>query len=57
LKGAYQGVILFIKESVKVIPDVKATVVQIPGVNIKKCEVLTKDLGIELRVRKFDVVG
>lgn len=57
VKGAYKGVISFIREAVKVIPDVKVTVVEIPGVDVEKCRAVAKDLGVELRVRSFNVVG
>lgn len=57
VKGAYRGVISFIQEAVKVIPEVKATVVEIPGIDVEKCRAVAKDLGVELRVRSFNVVG
>ncbi|MBI5675305.1 MAG: radical SAM protein, partial [Nitrospirae bacterium] len=57
IKGEFQGVISFIREAVKVIPEVKVTVVKIPGINIEKCEKIAEDLGVELRVRDFDMVG
>jgi TatD DNase family protein len=57
IKGAYRGVISFIQEALKVIPDVKVTVVKVPGINIEKCREVAKDLGVELRVRNFNVVG
>jgi len=57
VKGAFRGVIAFIKEAVKVIPEVKVTVVKIPGIDIEKCRAVAKDLGVELRVRSFNVVG
>jgi TatD DNase family protein len=57
IKGAFQGVISFIREAVKVIPEVKATVVKIPGINIEKCRKIAEELNVELRVRDFDMVG
>jgi len=57
VKGAFSGVISFIREAVKVIPEVKVTVVKIPGVDVEKCRAVAKDLGVELRVRSFNVVG
>jgi TatD DNase family protein len=57
IKGAYRGILEFIKESKKYIPEVKVTVVKIPEVDVKKCEAVAKELGVELRVRKFNVVG
>jgi TatD DNase family protein len=57
IKGAYEGVISFLKEAVKVIPEVKATVVKVPGINIEKCRKVAEEIGVELRVREFDMVG
>ncbi len=57
IKGSYEGVISFIREAVKVIPEVKATVVKIPGVNIEKCRKIAEELGAELRIRDFNMVG
>ncbi|MBI5098260.1 MAG: YchF/TatD family DNA exonuclease [Nitrospirae bacterium] len=57
IKGAFQGVISFIREAVKVIPEVKVTVVKIPGINIEKCRKIAEELSVELRVRDFDMVG
>ncbi|MEN8265266.1 MAG: YchF/TatD family DNA exonuclease [Nitrospirota bacterium] len=57
LKGAYKGILEFIKESKKFVPEVKVTVVKIPEIDVKKCEAVAKELGVELRVRKFNVVG
>jgi len=57
IKGAYEGVISFLKEAVRVIPEVKATVVKIPGINIEKCRKVAEEIGVELRVREFDMVG
>jgi TatD DNase family protein len=57
VKGAFQGMLDFSKEARKHIPEVKVTVVNVPEIDIKKCTVLAKDLGVELMVRKFNVVG
>lgn len=57
VKGAFRGVVSFIQEAVKVIPEVQATVVKIPGVDVEKCRAVAKELGVELRVRSFNVVG
>ncbi len=56
-KDAFQAVISFIKEAKKYIPHVKITVVRIPEVNINKCKALVEELGVELRIREFNVVG
>jgi len=57
IKGSYEGVLSFIREAVKIIPEVKVTIVKIPGVNVEKCRIIAEGLGVELRVRDFDMVG
>jgi TatD DNase family protein len=57
MKNAFQGVIDFIRESTRYIPEVKVTVVKVPEINVRKCENLARDLGVDLRVRRFNVVG
>lgn len=57
IKGAFKGVISFIKEAKKVVPEIKITVVEIPEIDIDKCKTIAKDLGVEMKVRKFNVVG
>lgn len=56
-KNAFRAVIDFIKEAKKYIPEVKITVVDIPEIDIEKCKAIAKKLGVELRIREFDVVG
>lgn len=56
-KGAYQGVIAFIREAKKHVPDVTATVVDMEGVDVEMCRRITEELGVNFRVRKLDVVG
>lgn len=56
-KGAFRAVLEFIKESVRYIPDVELSVVDIEGVDIKKCKEIADSLGVRLRVRGLDVVG
>ena len=53
----YKAVIEFIKEAKKYIPDVTATVVRMPEIDIPKCEEIAKDLGVKLRIREYNVVG
>ncbi len=57
MDNAFDGVISFIKEASKSIPDVKLTVVNVPQVDVDKCKLIAKDLGLKLIVRKFNVVG
>ncbi|GBE06485.1 putative deoxyribonuclease YcfH [bacterium BMS3Abin10] len=56
-KNAFQAVISFIKEAKKHIPEVQITVVAVPEIDVEKCKDLAKELGVELRVREFNVVG
>ena len=57
MKDAFKGVISFIEEAKKYIPDVKITVVKVPQIDVGKCYTLAKNLGVKLRVRNFNVVG
>jgi TatD DNase family protein len=56
-KNSFKGVLSFIKEAKGNIPDVKITVVDIPEINIEKCRKIAEELGVELRVREYNVVG
>jgi TatD DNase family protein len=55
--GAFAEVLNFLREAKLYIPDVKATVVEMEGVDVEKCRQLCDSLGVKLRVRKLDVVG
>jgi TatD DNase family protein len=57
LENAFNGMIEFVKEAKKIAKEVKLTVVDIPQINVDACKALANDLGVELRVRKFNVVG
>ena len=56
-KNAFEGVMDFIREAKKHIPDVEASVVEAEGVDIEKCREIAEGLGARLRVRRLDVVG
>ncbi len=56
-RNSFEGVLSFIKEAKRNIPDVKVTVVDIPEIDIDKCKSIAEELGVELRVREFNVVG
>ncbi len=56
-KGAFKAVLEFIKEAKKHTPEVVVTVVEMPGVDIKKCKEIADSLGVGFRVRKLNVVG
>ena len=56
-EGAFEEVLAFIKEAQKHVPAVQATVVEMEGVDVKKCRELASELGVPLRVRKLHRVG
>lgn len=56
-KDAFNGVISFIKEAKKNIPEVTVTVVTVKDVDVQKCKEIAEKLGVRFRVRKLDVVG
>lgn len=56
-KKTFEEVRKFIIECKKYISDVSVTVVDMPGVNIEKCKKIADELGIKLRIRKYDEVG
>jgi TatD DNase family protein len=55
--GAFNAVIAFLRDAQGRIPDVKATVVEMEGVDVAACRRLCDSLGVQLRVRKLDIVG
>jgi TatD DNase family protein len=56
-QNAFGEILNFIKEAKKFIPEVRITVVALEGVDVEKCRKIAEDLGVEFRVREFDVVG
>jgi TatD DNase family protein len=56
-KNAFQELVSFLREAKQYIPDVTATIVAMEGVDVEKCRALCDSLGVQLRVRKLDVVG
>jgi len=57
LPGSFDAVLDFIRASAAALPTVKATVVDMEGVDIEACRRLAESLGAELRIRDYDVVG
>jgi TatD family-associated radical SAM protein len=54
----FQGVIDFIREAKKVIPEVTATVVEMPGVDLEACRRLAEEeLVVKFKRRAYDEVG
>jgi TatD DNase family protein len=57
LKG-FEGVLDFIREAKKVIPEVAATVVDMPGVDVEACRRLAEEeVGVKFKKRVYDEVG
>ncbi|MBI2059630.1 MAG: YchF/TatD family DNA exonuclease [Nitrospirae bacterium] len=55
---AYPAVKEFIREAKVWIPDVQATVVTVPGVNVEACRRIVEDeLGVRFRAREYNNVG
>jgi TatD DNase family protein len=53
----YEAVKEFIREAKKYVPEVIATVVSAPGVDIEACRKIAEELGAQYRVREYNVVG
>jgi TatD DNase family protein len=56
-ENAFGQVIAFAKECKKLLPRTVLTVLDMPEVDLKKCEKISKDLGVELRIRHYHKVG
>lgn len=55
---AYQGILEFLRQAKNFIPEVIATVIDMPGVDVEACRRLVEeDLGVKFKVRIFDEVG
>jgi len=55
--GTYKRIIDFIGDLVKAGIDVEVTCLDLPGVNMKKCEEIAGKLGASFRLRKVGVTG
>ncbi|MGE5577204.1 MAG: TatD family nuclease-associated radical SAM protein [Syntrophothermus sp.] len=53
--AAYQAVLDFARECAKYIPRVVLTVVDVPEVDIEASRQIARDLGVEFRVRHYDL--
>lgn len=54
---AFKAILDFIKECKKYIPQITLTFLELPEIDIEECKKLAQDLGVEFRIRKYDVVG
>lgn len=53
----YQGVCDFLREAPGYIPEVTATAVTVPGIDIEACRKVAEELGVAFRVREYAEVG
>lgn len=56
-KNTFEEVKKFVVECKKLMPKVSVTFLSLPEVNLKNCAELAKQLGVEFRVREYNVVG
>ena len=56
-EAGFDGVCQFLKEATAYIPDVTATAVTVPGVDIESCRRLAESLGVKFRIREYAEVG
>ncbi len=57
-EGAYEEVKKFISEAKRYIPDVTASVVGLPNVDVERCRrVAEEELGVKFRLRPYNEVG
>lgn len=53
----FDKVLEFILECKKYVPKIEITCIQMQGVDIEQCKRIAKELGVDFRLRKLDVVG
>lgn len=53
VEGAFAGLLDFVREALKTIPEVTLTAVAVPGVDLEACRRLAEGLGARFRVRQF----
>ncbi len=56
-EGAFGHVVEFLKRAKENIPEVTATAVTVPGLDVKAVEKLAASLGVEFRARQYNEVG
>jgi len=56
-EDAYPALIRFIKDAKQFIPNVQVSIVEIPGIDIEECKEIARELGVDFRIRKYNVVG
>ncbi len=55
--GAYEGLLAFLRRARETIPEVTASVVALPGLDVEACRRVAMSLGVGFRVRDYDEVG
>jgi TatD DNase family protein len=55
--NAFGQVVAFARECKKLLPRTVLTVLDMPEVDLKKCETISRELGMELRIRHYNRVG
>ena len=55
--NAFGQIIGFARECKKLLPRTALTVLDMPEVDLKKCEKISRELGVELRIRHYNRVG
>lgn len=56
-EAGWQGVCDFLKDAPRYIPEVTATAVTVPGVDMEACRRVAEGLGVQFRVREYAEVG
>jgi TatD DNase family protein len=56
-EGAYEAVLAFLRAARERIPEVTATVVALPGLDVEACRRVAEELGVAFRVRTYNEVG
>ncbi|NIN00883.1 MAG: YchF/TatD family DNA exonuclease [candidate division Zixibacteria bacterium] len=56
-KNAFEQVIAFAKECKKLLPRTILTVLDMKEIDLEKCEMISKGLGVEFRIRRYRKVG
>jgi GTP 3',8-cyclase len=54
---AHEAVLGFLRAARACLPEVTASVVAVPGLDLEACRRLTDELGVRLRVRPYDLIG
>jgi TatD DNase family protein len=56
-ENTFEKVLDFARECKRLLPKTVLTVLDMPGVDLKRCERIARQLGVELRIRHYNKVG